>query len=158
MSVSANNPSRSERRYPFDRRTGRMTIPNKYWLTGRRSGARREEDRQKPYKIDRYSLDTLIAILMIVVLSILDAMLTLFLVSHGAAEVNPVMAYFLNHGPLAFFSAKYVFTCASVLVILVHARYYLFRTKVRVKTLLVVFAIPLALVVKWELYLMLFIP
>jgi hypothetical protein len=135
-----------------------MTIPNKYWLMGRRSGVRREEDRQKSYRIDRHSLDTLTAVLLLVVLSILDAMLTLFLVSHGAAEVNPVMAYFLNHGPLAFFSAKYVFTGASVLVILMHTHYYLFGTKVRVKTLFVVFAIPLALVVKWELYLMLFIP
>ncbi len=133
-------------------------MPNKYWLMGRRSGVRREEDRQKSYRIDRHSLDTLTAVLLLVVLSILDAMLTLFLVSHGAAEVNPVMAYFLNHGPLAFFSAKYVFTCASVLVILMHTHYYLFGTKVRVKTLFVVFAIPLALVVKWELYLMLFIP
>lgn len=133
-------------------------MPNKYWLMGRRSGVRREEDRQKSYRIDRHSLDTLTAVLLLVVLSILDAMLTLFLVSHGAAEVNPVMAYFLNHGPLAFFSAKYVFTCASVLVILMHTHYYLFGTKVRVKTLFVVFAIPLALVVKWELYLMLFMP
>ncbi len=133
-------------------------MPNKYWLMGRRSGVRREEDRQRSYRIDRHSLDTLTAVLLLVVLSILDAMLTLFLVSHGAAEVNPVMAYFLNHGPLAFFSAKYVFTCASVLVILMHTHYYLFGTKVRVKTLFVVFAIPLALVVKWELYLMLFIP
>lgn len=158
MNALTNDPSKSERRRRFDRRQGRMIIPNKYWLIGRRSGVRREEDRKKSYKIDRHSLDTLTAILLIVVLSILDAMLTLFLVSHGAAEVNPIMAYFLNHGPLAFFSVKYVLTCASVLVILVHAHYYLFRTKVRVKTLLVVFAIPLALVVKWELYLMLFIP
>jgi len=125
---------------------------------GRRSGVRREEDRQKSYRIDRHSLDTLTAVLLLVVLSILDAMLTLFLISHGAAEVNPIMAYFLNHGPLAFFSAKYVFTCVFVFVILMHTHYYLFGTKVRVKTLFVVFAIPLALVVKWELYLMLFIP
>ena len=125
---------------------------------GRRSGVRREEDRQQSYRIDRHSLDTLTAVLLLVVLSILDAMLTLFLVSHGAAGVNPVMAYFLNHGPLAFFSAKYVFTGVFVFVILMHTHYYLFGTKVRVKTLFVVFAIPLALVVKWELYLMLFIP
>ena len=125
---------------------------------GRRSGVRREEDRQQSYRIDRHSLDTLTAVLLLVVLSILDAMLTLFLVSHGAAEVNPVMAYFLNHGPLAFFSAKYVFTGVFVFVILMHTHYYLFGTKVRVKTLFVVFAIPLAVVVKWELYLMLFIP
>jgi hypothetical protein len=158
MDALTNNPSKSERRDRLDRRSGKMTIPNRYWLMGRRTAARREEDRKKSYKIDRHSVGTLMAILLIIVLSVLDATLTLFLVSHGATEVNPIMAYFLKHGPMAFFCAKYVFTCASVLVILVHTHYYLFRTRLRVKVLFVLVAIPLALVVKWELYLMLFIP
>jgi hypothetical protein len=39
---------------------------------------------------------TLAAILLILSLSILDAIFTMDLVSHGAEELNPVMAYYLN--------------------------------------------------------------
>ena len=134
-----------------------MSILSRYWLTGRREAVRRQADRQKPYGIDRHSSKTLAAILSIIALSILDGEFTLFLISHGASEMNPVMAYFLDHGPLAFFGAKYLLTCSCLVFILLNANSYLFGTKLRGKILFVLLAIPFALVIKWQLYIIFFI-
>jgi hypothetical protein len=92
-------------------------------------------------------------ILVIVLLSISDAYLTLDLISRGAVELNPIMAYYLDHSALAFFGIKYLLTCASIIVILAIKDLYLFRTKVQGKILFVFHLIVLTSVVQWELYL-----
>lgn len=145
-----------KRRCRFDRRKARVSIFCRHWLTGRRKAVRREPDRQKSYQIDTYGPKTLVAILAIIALSILDALFTLFLISHGATEANPIMAYFLDRGPIAFFVAKYVLTTVCLILILAIRNFYLFNTKARVKILYVFFMIYFALVVKWELYLIIF--
>jgi hypothetical protein len=99
----------------------------------------------------------LAAILLIVSLSILDAVFTLDLVSHGAEELNPVMAYYLNHGPFVFFGVKYFLTCASIVLILFIRDIYSTKSKVQTKILFVLLMIPFALVVQWELYLIFFV-
>jgi len=63
------------------------------------------------------------------------------------------MAYYLDHGPLVFFGVKYLLTCASILLILLIKDIHFIKTKVQTKTLFVLFIIPFALVVQWELYL-----
>jgi hypothetical protein len=66
--------------------------------------------------LDRYSPRLFTAMMGILVLSLLDAGLTLFLVQHGAAEINPVMNYFLRQGPVAFMIAKYLLTSMAVVI------------------------------------------
>ena len=127
----------------------------KHFLTGSLAVLRRDEDRQRPHKIDRHGSKTLAAILLIVSLSILDAIFTLDLVSHGAVELNPVMAYYLNHGPLIFFGVKYFLTCASIVLILLIRD--ITKAKLQAKIPFVLFMIPFALVVLWELYLIFFV-
>ncbi|MDL1958717.1 MAG: DUF5658 family protein [Deltaproteobacteria bacterium] len=145
-----------KRQRHFDRRKARVSIFCRHWLTGRRKAVRRVPDRQKSYQIDTYGPKTLAAILVIITLSILDALLTLFLISHGATEVNPIMAYFLDMGPSMFIAAKYVLTVVCLILILAVRNFYLFNTKARVEILYVFFMISFVLVVKWELYLILF--
>jgi len=100
---------------------------------------------------------TLAAILLIVSLSTLDAIFALDLVGHGAEELNPVMVYYLNHGPLVFFGVKYFLTCASIVLILLIRDIYSTKSKVQTKILFVLLMIPFALVVQWELYLIFFV-
>ncbi len=142
-----------KRRCRFDRRKARVSIFCRHWLTGRRKAVRREPDRQKSYQIDTFGPKTLAAILIIITLSISDALFTLFLISHGATEVNPIMAYFLDMGPSVFVAAKYVLTAVCLILILAIRNFYLFNTKARVKILYIFFMIPFVLVIKWELYL-----
>jgi hypothetical protein len=143
-----------ERRNGEDRRKMRAPRFSKYWLTGRRGSLRREGDRHGYYGPDRHSHKTFLLILLIVSLSVLDAIFTLNLVGRGATELNPIMDYYLNQGPLVFFVTKYLLTFASVLLILLYQNAYLFRTRLKVKSLFLVFVISFALIVQWELYLM----
>ena len=143
-----------ERRSGYDRRYRQLGILSKYWLTGRRAGGRRDEDKQRAHRIDRHSSKTLAVILLIVILSVIDAILTLHLVDHGATELNPVMNYYLGHGPLAFFWVKYMLTSAALIIILTNKTAYLFNTRFQVKILFVVFLVPFVLVIQWELYLL----
>jgi hypothetical protein len=143
-----------ERRCGLDRRRQRAPHFSKYGLTGRREALRRKGDRHGLYGPDRHNHKTFFLILLIVALSVLDAIFTLNLVSHGATELNPVMDYYLRQGPLLFFMTKYLLTFASVLLILFYQNAFLFRTRLRVRSLFLLFAVSLALVVQWELYLM----
>jgi hypothetical protein len=145
-----------ERRSRADRRTKELSSFSRYWLTGRRGSIRRKEDRQKLWKLDQYSPKMFAVILSIVGLSVLDAMFTLELVDRGAGEVNPIMAYYLNWGPFAFFCTKYFITFASVLVILLGQSIYPGRRWGQLKHLYLALIIVFSLVVYWELYLMFF--
>ncbi len=150
-----NNILNFERRSGSDRRQENIPIFSKYWLTGKRASLRRRKDRQRPHRIERHSSKTLAAILFIVVLSLFDAVFTLHLVSKGAVELNPILAYYLQQSPFLFFGVKYLLTCAAIVIILLNMNTYLFKTKVKVKTLFILFAISLILVIQWELYLIL---
>lgn len=92
-------------------------------------------------------------ILTMVMLSVLDAFLTLELIHRGATEVNPVMAYYLSRGPLVFFSVKYFLTAAPILLVLNYKNVHLFGTRFQVKMVLPILLIPLALTVQWEIFL-----
>jgi hypothetical protein len=110
---------------------------------------------QRAWIAETHSPKTLALILLIVLLSVTDAYLTLDLISRGAVELNPIMAYYLNHGDLAFFGMKYLLTCASIIVVLIIKDLYLFRTRVQGKILFAFHFIVLISVVQWELYLVL---
>ena len=120
---------------------------------GRRADSRRVEDRNKFFKVDRYSGMLLSLVLLIVLLSVSDAGFTLYLISRGASELNPVMAFFLERGPLVFFVAKYVLTCGSLLIVVVYKNAFIFNTRIRVAFLLGLFLALFALVIQWELIL-----
>jgi hypothetical protein len=156
MGIFIDDQTNCDQRSGADRRKNTPPIFSKYWVTGRRAALRREEDRQRPYRLDRHGVKTFLLILLIIMLSISDALLTLYLIDHGASEINPLMAYFLSHGPLVFFAAKYFLTCTAIIIVLFNKNMYLFNTKIRVKILFFLFLIPFALVVNWELYLILF--
>ncbi len=129
----------------------------RYLFFGRRKGMRRHEDHQKSYFLDHYSLMVFSIIIGIVLLSITDAMLTLYLISHGAAELNPVMEHFLKYGPLSFLAAKYLLTTASVVLLLIYKNVHIFGTQIRAKYLFIIILLIFASVVLWELFLIFFV-
>ena len=155
MDSSPAHEATYDRRSGLDRRSDRVPFASRYLLIGRRKRQRRKEDRQS-YRIpDRFSPKTYVAIYFIMILSVLDAFFTVDLVSRGATELNPVMAYYLSHGPIVFFWTKYLLTTAAVMIILLNQQAFL-QKKIGVNVLLVLLIIPFALVVHWELYLIFF--
>jgi hypothetical protein len=149
--ASAGNP-----RSAGDRR--RKTLPPLRYLVagGRRRRVRRLEDSHRIVLLDRYSPKLLAAILGILVLSLLDAALTLYLVEHGASELNPVMDYFLKKGPLIFTVTKYLLTCIAVLIFLALANSVVPRSNFKAKKLFPYALLAFGGVVVWELVLIFF--
>ena len=124
------------RRQPGDRRqkpTSPFTIAS---LFGRRKVVRREEDKAYHKYVDRYSLRSVSIILFILILSVSDAVFTLKLISRGAEEVNPIMDFFLQLGPVIFLGVKYFLTVGSLLCFLILKNHYFLMGRISVKTLI----------------------
>jgi hypothetical protein len=128
-----------------------------YLFFGRRKLMRRDEDNRKSYFLDHYSLRVFGIIIGIILLSLTDAMLTLYLIRNGAAEINPVMEHFLRYGPLPFLAAKYLLTTASIVLLLIYKNVQIFGTKIRAKYLFIFIFLIFASVVIWELFLIFFV-
>ncbi len=128
----------------------------RYLFFGRRKEVRRLDDHRKNFFLDLFSLKVFSIIIAVLLLSVTDATLTLYLIRNGAAEINPIMGHFLKYGPLPFFAAKYLLTTSSMILLLIHKDVHLFRTTIRAKFLFIIFFVVFASVVLWELYLIFF--
>jgi hypothetical protein len=104
-----------------DRRQTPTPVFSRYSLSGgRRRLVRRSEDKKKHLFVDLYSARLLIAIVLLMCLSSLDAYLTLELIERGKViEANPIMAYFLNIGIMPFTTIKFVVTATALIVLCV---------------------------------------
>lgn len=145
---------KTERRSGKDRRKQgfwRLTSALRYQK--RRTYVRRAEDRKRIVLLDRYSGSIAMLLIVILLLSVTDALLTLYLIEHGAIELNPVMNYYLRKGPPVFVMVKYLLTASSAMILVMshYATMPVIRTLNR--NMLKVFAAGFMTVVAWELYL-----
>ena len=142
-----------EKRCGIDRRTNNKARLKYLLFNGRRERSRRDEDGGKAIIFDRYNQKLFLAITTILILSILDAVLTLVVIQRGAKEVNPVMAYFLEHGTLTFIVAKYALTSIGVLILLVFKNVFLTKIKIYTHSLFPCVILVFIVVIVWELFL-----
>jgi len=147
-----------EKRCGTDRRTNNKARLKYLLFNGRRERSRRDEDRGKAIIFDRYNQKLFLAITTILILSILDALLTLIVIQRGAKEVNPVMAYFLEHGTLIFIVAKYALTSIGVLILLIFKNVFLTKIKIYTHSLFPCVILVFIVVIIWELFLIYWAP
>jgi hypothetical protein len=143
----------SNKRSGIDRR--RQTGINVRLLVGNgnRRTIRRQEDRGHIFLVDHYSAGLFLAIVGILFLCIIDAILTLFLLNHGAHEINPLMAYLLNIGPSAFIIPKYAITMVATFCLFMFRGVVVRKLNLSTHTVLYLLAWVYVAVVGWELYL-----
>ena len=146
-----------EKRSGKDRRTRRFPKLKDLLFAGRRSRARREEDLHGTFYFDRYSSRIFAAIVLILLLSVLDALLTLYLLNNGSTELNPVMSYFLQYGPFVFMGAKYFLTCMGVVILLLFRNTLRKRSEIHVRHIFSYIIGVFATVIVWELCLIFFV-
>jgi len=120
---------------------------------GNRIQIRRQEDRERIFLVDQYSPKLFIAIVGVLFLCVIDALLTLFLIGHGAYEANPIFAYFLDDGLYTFFVAKYSATIIVTLGLFFLIGIVIQKLNVNAQSFLYLAAGIYAIVVGWELYL-----
>jgi len=145
--------SYKEKRLGIDRRTNNKSRLKYLLFNGRRVSSRREDDGGRAIIFDRYHQNLFLAITTILILSILDAVLTLVVIQRGATELNPVMAYFLEHGTPTFIVAKYVLTSIGVLILLIFKNVFLTKIKIYTHSLFPCIILVFMAVIAWELFL-----
>lgn len=142
-----------ERRSGIDRRA-RPTSPFSWSsLTGSRSYARRKADRDVHYYVDRYGYPAVFAFVVTLLFSLADAFFTMKLVASGAEELNPVMAYFLQFGPVPFVVAKYLLTASGLTWLLIHKDYPMFNGRITGKALFLFVPIGYTALLIYEIFL-----
>ena len=124
--ADANNRNRPDRR----------RTPTRAWdafrLAGRRTRNRRAAEHRLPYFVDRFLPVILVLIVMLLIASIADAILTVRLLDAGGSEANPLMGCLLNYGVQPFLLGKYLLTVVGLPLLLIYQNHYLFGTRVRV--------------------------
>ncbi|HEX5049729.1 MAG TPA: DUF5658 family protein [Gammaproteobacteria bacterium] len=102
-------------------------------FTPRRRGGRRAGEHDTP--VDWHEPHLLFLSITILLLSVTDAFFTLTLLTRGATEANPFLAFILEAHPKLFAVVKMGFTGGGVLVLVAVARSRVFSL-VRVSTIM----------------------
>jgi len=143
----------SERRSGIDRRLQRQIDMRALLFGGRRKAIRRQEDRGKAFLVDQYQQSLFGIIALILFFSVIDALLTLFLINHGAIEVNPIMAFYLNLGPYVFLGVKYGLTSVGLLILLVFRDMFLRPLQMKTGMFFYVILAAFVGVISWQIFL-----
>ena len=144
-----------ERRSGTDRRKTPLSVFNPF-CAARRRELRRQSDRSQLKLLDHYNPKILYLVTLILILSMIDALFTLLLMERGARELNPVMTFFLQYGPLVFMTAKHILTSMSVVIIVLLYHIRIQRMKFQLGHLLYFFAGGFGITLIWELTLIKF--
>src|SRR5262245_39543331 len=141
----------SERRIGADRRRTTLRTFLQSGFTPRRHGGRRAGEHHLP--IDWHEPYLLFLALAILLLNVADAFLTITLLTAGAHEANPVLAFVLDEHPKLFSVTKMALTGVGVLVLVAIARARVFNV-MRVGTLMHVVLVGYASLIFYEWWLL----
>ena len=142
----------AERRLDEDRRRHSWRTLTYCGLQGR---GRRHQGRRidNSYYLDRYAPGLVMTGLLVLLLSCVDAMFTLTLLSKGAYEANQLMAALLDLGTHPFVITKIAITAFGVMFLLMHSHFRVLRVT-NGKRMLQFLAGVYALLIGWELLLL----
>ena len=147
-------PVNKERRSDHDRRQKHIRFYEFFQFKGKRGALRRSNDCGRIPHLDHYPPTLLIFTLTVLILSLLDAALTLTLLQKGAVELNPVMRYYLSHGPVIFVVVKYGLTAFALIIMVPLHAIISFKYSTLSSILLPSCIVVFGAVILWELYLL----
>ncbi len=150
---SASEGERQERRTGGDRRLRQHFRLRFLLFGGRRVQGRRYEDRQRILFFDRYQQVQFSIIAGILFFSVMDALLTLYLLGHGAIEINPIMAFYLDVGPYTFLFVKYALTSTGIIILLFFQNFFMKTIRINAGVLLYLVLAAFLGVFSWQIYL-----
>ena len=150
------NYAQADKRSGQDRRKSHLPRLKYFLFSGRREKLRRASDKYQFVIYDRYSPRVFAAIMAILLLSVVDALLTLFLIENGSNELNPIMAYTLKSGPFTFFTVKYLLTSLAVLIFLIFKNTYIPKLGLYTTSIFSYVIALFSAVVTWEIFLIVF--
>jgi len=149
-----NKPTNMERRSDQERRQNNIPFYKLLLSLGKRQTLRRVKDCKRIVELDHYHPILLISILIVLGLSLLDAVLTLVLLDKGAVELNSVMRYYINHGPGTFVLVKYGLTALALMIMVGLNAIISVRWRIASYFMFPSCVLVFGSVVIWELYLL----
>jgi len=120
------SPPPEPARSGVDRRERPTPMFSRYLLFGRRRGGRRDGERERIY-VDRVGPRVTVAFFAVTLLSLADAYLTLYELSRGATEANPIMRAALDLGNGGFVLVKTLMTVLGAAFLALHKTWPLGR-------------------------------
>lgn len=129
-----------QQRREMDRRDQKITLFFNYFYKGQRINARRQEELEQGFYVDRYDNWVVLVALSIILLSGFDAFFTLNILEGGGTEVNPVMLALLEYDTLVFLLGKMAITVTCVFFAFIHINFNvlrMFSVKLMMKSILV---------------------
>lgn len=144
-----------EERAGEDRRGQPSPAISRYMFVGKRREVRRAEDGTYNYYVDRPRPEAWWAVLLLVALSVTDAILSLRLFADGTGrELNPLLLLTLGYGDAMFITLKLALTLTGVFVLLIHWHWIVRRPWMNVRLVAHLLIAVYAVVVLWELVLL----
>jgi len=123
-----------ERREREERRSYSVRTLSLCLLSPRRFNGRRSADRRFPV-LDRFDSGMAFLAIGLMVLSVMDSVFTLTLISHGGTEVNPVMNWLLHQSIFAFVAVKMVLTAIPAVMLVATGNLLVFG-RIRARSIL----------------------
>ena len=132
-----------EMRKGLERRQKPTPLFNRYLLRGRRIGHRRSEDLKQNVYVDRFETIEWGAIFLLLFLCTADALLTIYYLSSGAQEFNPILNGFYQYGgPAWFIAIKFGLTLPGIVILFIHIKTPLAQKGI--KLLVVIYSVLMA--------------
>jgi len=145
----------ADRRQRIDRRSLSLRTFMQGCLTPRRRDNRRGAEHEG--LLDWHEPHLMFLAVMILLLSITDAFLTLTLISAGAEEANPIMAYLLMQTPTLFATVKMALTGAGIIVLVALSRARVFRV-IRISNIIHWCMVGYVMLIAYEAWLLSLVP
>jgi hypothetical protein len=120
---------------------------------GRRKALRRTEDKQRLKFVDEYSPALMGFIVLLLILSIIDGFMILYLLDHGVYEINPIMSFCLELGPWFFLASKFLLTCFGATCLLVVSNSHVFGDRIHVRDIFPAMLFLYLMVLAWNSFL-----
>ncbi len=111
-----------------DRRRRPTPVLSRYIFRGQRRCNRRIEDTKQNYYVDRLHPAILIWALLVLFFSILDGLFTLYHLSQGAREANPLLNFFLSQSRGYFLTIKTLITASGLFILVIHQNFLRMRS------------------------------
>lgn len=126
--------TQAERRAGAERRAYSLNTLKSCVVAPRRMHGRRTDDRRYAM-LDRFDSGVVFLAVLLMILSVMDAVFTLTLISRGGSEVNPFMNALLQHSVWAFTGFKMLLTGIPAIVLAATGNLLLFG-KYRARSIL----------------------
>jgi hypothetical protein len=148
-------PNFNQNRETPERR--KRQIPHLKYLifSGRRKTIRRDEDKGKFIVLDDHGLGIFALAIIILAFSALDGLFTLYLISSGAREINPLMSYLIDFNPRFYLAVKCIVTTVGIIILIVLRNYKSKLFGIRISKMLITGAIVFFGIVSYQLYMVL---